>query len=127
MKELDIREKISTSWIVIMFAMVFNDIIGFITPGALKEIVESGVGFELTPVILLVFSILLVLPILMIFFTKVLQRKANRIANIAVSIITILFVVFGGEPSLTYIFFAGVEVAFMLYILKLAIKWKEEK
>ncbi len=126
MKEIGIREKISTMWIVVMLTMVFNDIIGFITPGALEEIIESGVGFELSPIVLLVFSILLVLPIVMIYFTKVLKRKTNRIANIAVSVITILFVIFGGEPSLTYIFFAVVEVLFMLFILRLAIKWPEE-
>jgi len=127
MKEMDIREKISTMWIVVMFTMVFNDIIGFITPGALKQILESDLGFELTPIILLVFSILLVIPIVMIFFTRILKRKANRKANIAVSIVTILYVIFGGEPSLTYIFFASVEVIFMLLILRIAIKWPEEE
>ena len=38
------KEKISTLWIVVMFNMAFADILSFITPGALQEIMTGYAG-----------------------------------------------------------------------------------
>ena len=123
----DLRVKLSTLWIFVLFNIVFADIVGFVHPGALEEIMTGDVGFELTPGILLVFSIFLEIPIAMIFLSRVLKYTANRWANIVAGVITILFVIGGGSMRLSYMFFATVEVACMALIIWYAWTWPEQE
>ena len=123
---MDLKARLSTLWIVILFNMVFADIVGFMNPGALQEIISGAVGFEITQELLLVFSILLEIPIAMIFLSRVLKRDVNRWTNIAAAVITILFVIGGGSAYLSYIFFATVEVACMLLIVWYAWTWPKQ-
>ena len=115
----DMKVKLSTLWIFVMFNMVFADIIGFMNPGALEEIMSM----QITQGLLLVFSILLEIPIAMIVLSRVLKYRANRWANIIAGVITILFVIGGGNTSLSYIFFATIEVACMSLIIWYAWQW----
>lgn len=121
---MDIGVKLSTLWIVVMFTMVFADIVGFLNPGTIKAMMDGAVGIEITQGVLLIFAILIEIPILMIFLSRVLNYKVNRWANIIAAVITILFVVGGGSPYLYYIFFATIEVVCMLVIIRIAWKWK---
>lgn len=121
--KMDMKVKLSTLWIVVMFNMVFADIVGFMNPGALEEIMTGAVGFEITQELLLVFSILLEIPIAMILLSRVLKYRANRWANIIASVITILFVIGGGSAYLSYIFFATIEVVCLLLIIWYAWIW----
>jgi hypothetical protein len=119
----DMRVKLSTLWIFVMFNMAFADIVGFVGPGALEEIM----AMELPQGLLLVFAILLEIPIAMIVLSRVLKYSANRRANIVAGIITILFVIGGGNLSLSYIFFATVEVACMALIIWYAWQWPKQE
>lgn len=123
----DMKVKLSTLWVFVMFNMVFADIVGFMNPGALEKIMTGAVGFEITQELLLVFSILLEIPIAMIFLSRVLKYRANRWANIVAGVITILFVIGGGSTYLSYIFFATVEVVCMLLIVWYAWKWPKQE
>lgn len=123
----DMKVKLSTLWVFVMFNMVFADIVGFMNPGALEKIMTGAVGFEITQELLLVFSILLEIPIAMIFLSRVLKYRANRWANIVAGVITILFVISGGSTYLSYIFFATVEVVCMLLIVWYAWKWPKQE
>jgi hypothetical protein len=114
-------------WIFVMFNMVFADIVGFMNPGALEEIITGAVGIEITQELLLVFSILLEIPIAMIVLSRILQYGANRWANIVAAVITILFVIGGGSAYLSYLFFATVEVACMLLIIWYAWNWHKQE
>ena len=120
----DMKVKLSTLWIFVMFNMVFADIVGFMNPGALEDIMTGAVGLEITQELLLVFSILLEIPIGMILLSRILKYRANRWANIIAAVITILFVIGGGSTYLSYIFFAAVEVAGMLLIIWFAWQWR---
>lgn len=84
--------------------MVFADIVGFMNPGALEDIMTGATGLEITQELLLVFSILLEIPIAMIFLSRVLKYRANRWANIIASVVTILFFIGGGSTYLSYLF-----------------------
>lgn len=61
----------------------------------------------------------------MILLSRALPYRVNRWANIIASIITILFVISGGNTSLSYIFFATVETLAMLFIIWYAWTWPE--
>jgi Sec-independent protein secretion pathway component TatC len=109
--------RLSTLWVVIMFNMVFADILTFIKPGALQELWAGQAGVQVTPGILLAFAILLEVPIAMIFLSRVLRPAANRRANTVAALITTAFVVGGGSLTPHYVFFAAVEVACMALIV----------
>jgi len=119
----DMKTKLSTLWVFVMFNMLFADIVGFLNPGALEEII----ALKLDQSVLLIFSILLEIPIAMIVLSRILSFKANRWANIIAGVITILWVIGGGNTSVSYIFFATIEVACMLYIIWSTWKWSEQK
>ena len=119
----NMKVRLSILWIFVMFNMVFADIVGFMDPGALEDIMTGNTGIEITQGLLLVFSILLEIPIAMIVLSRVLGYRINRWANMIAAVITILFVVGGGSTSLSYMFFAAVEVLCMLLIIWYAWTW----
>ncbi|HEX5643439.1 MAG TPA: DUF6326 family protein [Thermoleophilia bacterium] len=113
----DLGTRISTLWIVVMFNMVFADILTFIKPGALQELWAGQAGVQITTGVLLGFAILIEIPIAMIFVSRVLKPRANRWANTVAAVITTAFVVGGGSLTAHYVFFASVEVACMALIV----------
>ncbi|MBI5184203.1 MAG: hypothetical protein HZA01_00530 [Nitrospinae bacterium] len=119
----DIKVRLSTLWVFVMFNMVFADIVGFLNPGTLEEMI----AMKPTQGMLLVFSILLEIPIAMIVLSRFLKYKANRWANIIAGAITILWVIGGGNTSVSYVFFATIEVACMVLIIWCAWKWTEQE
>jgi len=119
----DMRVRLSTLWVFVMFNMVFADIVGFLNPGTLETMMAMKPAQEL----LLLFSILLEIPIAMIVLSRLLKYRENRWANIAAGAVTILWVIGGGNPSLSYMFFAALEVACALAIAWSAWKWTEQE
>jgi len=113
----DMGTRLSTLWVVVMFNMVFADILTFITPGALQELWAGQAGVQITPGLLLGFAILIEIPITMIFASRVLKPRAGRWANTVAAVITTAFVVGGGSLTLHYVFFAAVEIACMAFIV----------
>ncbi len=117
----DVKTKISTLWIFVMFNMLAADIFGFMLPGVLEEIISGTLG--ITDALMLIPAVMIEIPILMIFLSGILTYKTNRLANIIAVAITIFFVVGMGSITLVYIFFATIEVVAMLLIVWLAWKW----
>jgi len=114
---LETRTRLSTLWIVVMLNVIFADILTFITPGAVAEILTGTPGgVHVSQGLLLVFAVLLELPVAMIFLSRTLSYGPNRWANIIACAVTIAFVVGGGSAYLHYYFFAAIEVACMLGI-----------
>jgi hypothetical protein len=109
--------RISTLWVVVMFSMVFADIVGMMMPGVLTAMSAGQVGVQVTQGLLLVFAILLEIPIAMIFVSRILKPVANRWANTVAAVITTLYVIGGASPYLHYYFFAAVEIACMALIV----------
>jgi hypothetical protein len=109
--------RVSTLWVVVMFNMVFADILGMTVPGVLRAMSAGQVGVPVTQGLLLVFAILLEIPIAMVFVSRILKPGPNRWANTVAAVITAVFVVGGGSPHLHYYFFAAVEVACMALIV----------
>ena len=116
----------STLWIFVMFNMLAADILSFMAPGFLKELMTGYAGkVQITQEFLLVAAIMLEIPIVMIVLSQVLRYGANRWTNIMAGIITIVFVIFGGSTYPHYIFFATIEVISMSLIVWSAWKWSK--
>lgn len=82
-------------------------------------------GFELTPAIIVVISLLQAIPITMIFVSRWFRREVNRWLNIVASVLTLLYVLGGGNwESASYVVFASLEVVAMLGIIWLAWTWR---
>ena len=123
---MPIASKISTLWIVVLFNMGFADILSFMVPGFLSQIMTGEVdGIVITPMFLLLAAIFVEIAIVMIYLSRALPPRASRMANLVAVGVTILFVVGGGALTPHYIFFASVEVITMLYIAYLAWTWRD--
>jgi len=124
----DMKVKLSTLWIFVMFNMLAADILSFMYPGSLKEIMTGyGGEIQITPGFLLVAAIMMEIPIVMIILSRVLKYGAGRWANIIASVITIAFVISGGVATPHYIFMATMEVVCMLLIIWFAWKWRDRE
>jgi Sec-independent protein secretion pathway component TatC len=113
----DSGTRLSTLWVVVMFNMVFADILTFIKPGELQALWAGQAGVQVTPELLLVFALLIEIPIVMIFASRIMKQGANRWANTVAAVITIAFVVGGGSLTPHYVFFAAVEITCMALIV----------
>jgi hypothetical protein len=131
----DRRTKISTLWGVLLFNMAFADIVGFAYPGALAELMAIGTdgvsfgnadGIVITPEFLLIAAVFIEVAIVMIYLSRVLGRKWNRIANFVATILTAVFIIGGGSIKLHYIFFASIEIAALMMIVILVWRWPDE-
>jgi hypothetical protein len=126
---IEVQDKkiiLSTLWVFVMFNIAFADIIGFIEPGTLEKIINGDTGFDLTPAVILMFSLFQAIPIVMILVSRLFRRDVNRRLNIAASVLTLLYVLGGGNwESTSYYVFAALEVVAMLAIIRMAWRWKE--
>ena len=117
---------LSTLWVVVLLNIIFADIVGYMNPGDLEKVISGDVGVKITQELLLVFSILLEIPIAMVILSRILKFKYNRWANIIAALITIAFVIGGGDTYLSYIFFASIEIGCLIIIIWYSWRWKEE-
>ncbi len=129
-KLIQIQDKkviLSTLWVFVMFCIAYADIIGFLEPGTLENIITGNVGFELTPALILIFSLFQAIPIVMILVSRLFRREVSRWLNIIASVLTLLYVLGGGNwESVSYPVFAALEVVAMLGIIWLAWTWRND-
>ena len=119
---------LSTLWVFVMFCIAYADIIGFIEPGTLEKIINGNMGFELTPALILIFSLFQAIPIVMILVSRLFRREVSRWLNIIASVLTLLYVLGGGNwESVSYPVFAALEVVAMLGIIWLAWTWRNDE
>lgn len=121
-KTIDTRVKLSILWIVVMLYMIFADIFSI-----MLELDQKGTLGEMptdAKIMMAIAAILTSIPILMIYFARILPYKPNRLLNIIAGIFTILYVVGGGILLPHYIIVASVEVILLLIIIGKAWKWK---
>ncbi|TDB39644.1 MAG: hypothetical protein D9V44_01375 [Actinobacteria bacterium] len=118
--------RLSLLWVFIMFNMVFADILSFMYPGFLSEVMGGRAdGVVITPGFLLVAAVLAEIPIAMIVLSRVLRQPANRWANIIAGVITIVYVAGGSSTYPHGIFFSALEVGCALLIIGYAWRWRE--
>jgi len=119
---IDIKVKLSTLWIVVMIYMIFADIFSI-----LLEIDQKGTLGEMplnAKSMMAIAAILTSIPILMIYFSRILPYKSNRLLNIIAGIFTILYVIGGGVLLPHYLIVASVEVIILAVIVIKSWNWK---
>ncbi|MDR3141917.1 MAG: DUF6326 family protein [Tannerellaceae bacterium] len=115
------KAKLSTLWIVVMINMIFADIFTIMVELVHKNTLGERPGdVKMTMAIA---AIVTNIPVLMIYFSRTLPYKLNRILNIIAGIFTIIYVVGGGMLTPHYIIIASIEVILLLMIIVKSWKW----
>ena len=88
----DLKIKISALWVARMLTGFLGDVLRFMEPGMLEQIIsgETG-GMQLTDELLTISAIIMILPIIMVYLSLTLENKLNRLLNILVALFIILF------------------------------------
>jgi hypothetical protein len=89
----DIKKKLSILWVARMLTSIQGDVIRFLEPGMLEDIIAGNLDVPLTEEMLAVMAIMMLVPIFMVFLSLELPYKANRWASI---IIASAFIVIDG-------------------------------
>jgi hypothetical protein len=123
--KIDTKVLLSTLWIFIMINMAFADIIGMTYPGFMAKMVAGTPvdGMVVTPTLLLIGAFILEIPTAMILLSRLLKHGINRWVNMIGGLITIIFVMGMGSPTIVYYFFETIEVLSCLAIIWFAWKW----
>lgn len=122
----DTRSRLSWMWVFVMLNMIFADILSFMAPGALQQILQGRAEqITITPGLLLVFAIITEIPIAMALASQLLSHRAARWANVIAAVFTALYVIGGGSTTPHYIFIAGLEVLGCALIAWTAWTWRE--
>ena len=120
---MDIKVKLSTLWIVVMFNMAFADILSFMMEYSTGHTPE----IQATQGLMLIAAIILEIPIAMIFLSRILKYEINRWINIIAAVITTVFIIGGGSTYLHYIFFAAVELVCLSLIIWNTWRWSNSE
>ncbi len=121
---MDMKVKLSTLWIFILFNIIFSEFHKLLQPGFLEEVMTGFVGgVQMTQEILLLGAIVLEIPIAMVLLSRVLNYRVNRWANIIAGAIIIAVVIGNASTDLDNIFFATIVVVSLLLIVWYAWKW----
>ncbi|MDZ4667449.1 MAG: DUF6326 family protein [bacterium] len=119
---MEIKTKLSTLWIVVMLNLIFADILSIMIELVKKNTIDI-IGSDVSTTMAIA-AIVTNIPILMIYFSRALPYKANRLTNIIAALITMLYVIGGGSLTPHYVIIAGIEVILLLAILWHSWHWK---
>lgn len=118
---METKLKLSTLWIVVLFNVLFADILSIMVELVNKNTLNGLIG-EVTTTMAIA-AIITNIPILMIYFSKSLSFRINRLLNIIAGIITIIYVIGGGSLLPHYIICASIETILLITIIWTAWKW----
>lgn len=120
-------ELLSLLWVFAMLNYLYADVIGLMDPSLLRQYLTGKVdSIELTPGFLLAGAVLMEVPIAMVVLSRLLPQRANRWANAgagALKTLAVFLSLFVGTPTLSYAFFAAIELACTTLIVVLAVTW----
>jgi hypothetical protein len=121
----DIRGRLSTLWIVIMFNMVYADILSFLNPEFLRELMTGyAEGIRVTQQLLVGAAVMAEIPILMVFLARIMKPTMNRRAHLVAIPLTAAFIIGGGSTSPHYLFLAAIELVCLALILRHVWRWR---
>jgi uncharacterized membrane protein HdeD (DUF308 family) len=129
----NVKIKLSALWAARMLSGFLGDVLRFTDPGVMEQVWAGESLIPLSQGMLLLMSIIMVVPIFMVFLSLTLKYKANRWANI---IIGTFFVVFDliflislfphGSPAYE-IFLGIVYLVFTALVVWNAWKWPKQE
>ncbi|HEY3336279.1 MAG TPA: DUF6326 family protein [Candidatus Limnocylindrales bacterium] len=119
------RARLSAAWVFVLLNMLFADILSFMSPGALQQVLAgTAEGIQVTPGFLLVAAVVAEVPIAMVLLSLVLPQRTARWANIAAAAVTVVYVLGLGSATPHYVFIAALETLGCLAIATWSWTWR---
>lgn len=126
---INVKLKLSALWVSVMFCYIYGDYFSLFVPGHIKGMMngESGTGTT-TPLILLIYAVVLSIPPCMIFLSLILSPKISRLTNIIAGLFfTVIMVLVAGTSiekwMMFYIYLGIAEILFTCLIVYYAWTW----
>ena len=131
--KIDTKLKLAILWTTLMFLYVYADFFDGMTPSSIEmsKNLETPIG-PLTPLLLILFSIILIVPTLMIILSIFLRPRINRVVNIIIATlwasmsVVLFFDTFNSEWHLFYALFQFIELTIFIIIIWQAYKWPKQ-
>ncbi|WP_196893812.1 DUF6326 family protein [Aureivirga marina] len=128
--KINVKVKLGILWSALMFLYIYADYFRLMVPGKIESFIaqKSPIG-PTTPNVLITFSILLIVPILMIFLSVLLKPIFSKWLNIIVATfyacisLLIIFTSIKNEWQYFFVLFNIVEVVVFGIIIFQALKW----
>ncbi|HEY5689377.1 MAG TPA: DUF6326 family protein [Yeosuana sp.] len=127
---VNIKIKLVALWTSLMFLYIYADFFQLMTPNKLEKMIDLQTPMGPTsPEILVIFSVILIIPSLMIFLSVFLKTQINKWLNICIAALyasmSILIIVstLGNEWHTFYILFNLIEVFVFAMIIYQACYW----
>jgi len=125
--KINVAMKLSALWAALMLLYIYADHFSLFRMGQIEEMISGRIGpFPVTQGSLLAFSILMMIPAVMVFLSLALKPTVSRWANIILGVLY-TFVNFSnliGETWAYYMFFGVVEIVLTFLIVWYAWKWR---
>ncbi|MES2823260.1 MAG: DUF6326 family protein [Pseudomonadota bacterium] len=130
--KVHVRIKISALWTTLVACYIYADYFELYVPGKLTDMLAQNIGplGAVTQAKLIGTSILLAIPILMVFLSLVLPSKISRWANIVFGVVYALVAIAticSPGAWIFYRFFCAVEIVLTLIIIWYAWHWPKKQ
>ena len=125
--KINVKMKLSALWVALMLLYIYADILSLFRPGKIEKMMEGFMGpFPVTQGSLLVFSILMMIPAVMVFLSLALKPTVSRWANIILGVLYTLVNISNliGETWVYYMLLGVVEIVLTSLIVWYAWKWR---
>ena len=128
--KINTKIKLAFLWTSLMFLYIYADYFRLMTPGKLEKMMklQTPMG-PTTPSLLVIFSAILILPALMIFFSIFLKPQINKWLNVFIAFlyagISILIIIssISSEWQTFFVLFNVIELVVLAIIITQALKW----
>lgn len=126
---MEMKARLSTLWIFVLFNMLFRDVHEIPTREFLEQAMTGSFnGTLITDELLLIGGIMIELLIVMVLLSRVLPYQLNRWANIVVGTLAIVMTLMSNTaPDLDDMFFAAIEIVALTCIIWFAWQWKKQE
>ena len=125
--KINVKLKLSALWAALMLLYIYADHFSLFRTGQIEEMISGRIGpFPVTQGSLLAFSILMMIPAVMVFLSLALKPTVNRWANIILGVLYTFVNISNliGETWVYYIVFGVVEIVLTFLIVLYAWKWR---
>ena len=118
---MDTKIMLSATWVVVTLIYLYDDVLRICS----GDFAKSMTNMNFNQGVWLGIAILMLMPILMVFFTLALPQPVSRWANIIVAVVLFLFNLVGlpNYPSLYDKFMLAVSLVFNVFTIWYAWKW----
>ena len=117
----NMKVKFSTLWLFAMLNYTYGDVVTLMDP------VKHG-SIQLTQGFFLGGAVFMEIPIAMVLLSRILNYRANRLANIIAGLImtaVLILTLFVAVPTMYYVFFSIIEITCTALIAWYAWKWPD--